>query len=68
VQVGNVIVRPEDTLFGLDSDPGRQVSRDDVAAVAVAALMQAGADNRVVEIVASPDAPQLTAEQWFAGL
>eukprot|EP00199_Chlamydomonas_sp_CCMP681_P002550 CAMPEP_0119104740 /NCGR_PEP_ID=MMETSP1180-20130426/2876_1 /TAXON_ID=3052 ORGANISM="Chlamydomonas cf sp, Strain CCMP681" /NCGR_SAMPLE_ID=MMETSP1180 /ASSEMBLY_ACC=CAM_ASM_000741 /LENGTH=320 /DNA_ID=CAMNT_0007089573 /DNA_START=39 /DNA_END=1001 /DNA_ORIENTATION=- len=63
--VGNLIARPEDTLFGLDTDPGRQVSRDTVAAVCVAALSQSSADNEVVEIVASPSAPEVDPSQWF---
>lgn len=33
LQVGNLIVRPEDTLLGRDTDPGRRISRDTVAAV-----------------------------------
>jgi hypothetical protein len=28
--VGNLIVRAEDTMFGLDTDPGREISRDTV--------------------------------------
>ncbi len=30
-QVGNLIVGKEDTLFGLDTDPGREISRDTVS-------------------------------------
>lgn len=30
----------EDSLFGLDTDPGREISRDTVAAVMVEALAQ----------------------------
>lgn len=29
-EVGSLIVSSEDTLFGLDSDPGRAISRDTV--------------------------------------
>jgi hypothetical protein len=29
-QVGNLVVAPEDTLFGLETDPGRAISRDTV--------------------------------------
>jgi len=65
-KVGNLIVRGEDSLFGLDSDPGREISRDTVAAVTVEALGAGGADNRVVEIVSSPTAPALPPAQWFA--
>jgi uncharacterized protein YbjT (DUF2867 family) len=64
--VGNVIVRGEDTTFGLESDPGREISRDTVAAVCVQALLSDKASKRVVEIVASPDAPASAPETWFA--
>ena len=33
MQVGNLIVGKEDSLFGLDSDPGRRISRDTVRAL-----------------------------------
>ena len=46
--VGNVIVRGEDTTFGLESDPGREISRDTVAAVCVQALLSDKASKRVV--------------------
>lgn len=36
-----------------------------VAEVCVQALLQDGAKNKVVELVASPSAPNLTPEQWF---
>ena len=64
--VGNLIVRGEDTTFGLDTDPGREISRDTVAAVCVEALFTDGASKRVVEIVSSPDAPALPVDKWFA--
>ena len=32
------------------------------------ALLQAGAKNKVVEVVASPTAPKKPTEQWFSGL
>lgn len=64
--VGNLIVRGEDTTFGLSTDPGREISRDTVAAVCVEALFSADASKRVVEIVSSPDAPALPAAKWFA--
>ena len=63
---GPVIVRGEDTTFGLPTDPGREISRDTVAAVCVEALFASGASKRVVEIVASPDAPKTSPETWFA--
>ncbi|KAI8476043.1 MAG: hypothetical protein J3K34DRAFT_477309 [Monoraphidium minutum] len=65
-KVGNLITAAEDTLFGLDTDPGRAVSRDTVAQVLVATLQQPAAAGKVVEIVASPSAPPLPREQWFA--
>eukprot|EP00775_Hariotina_reticulata_P003818 gene3818-4076_t len=65
-EVGNLLVSAEDTLFGLDSDPGRAISRDTVAEVLVAALGQPAAANKVVEIVASRAAPELPGDQWFS--
>lgn len=64
-EVGQLIVSKEDSLFGLDSDPGRAISRDTVAEVLVAALQQPAAANMVLEIVSSPSAPQLPKEKWF---
>ncbi len=64
--MGNLIVSGEDTLFGLDSDPGRAISRDTVAAVCIAALRQDTADNKLVEIVSNPAAPVLPEDKWFA--
>lgn len=64
--VGNLIVRGEDTTFGLDTDPGREISRDTVAAVCVEALFSEAASKRVVEIVSSPSAPVLPSDKWFA--
>eukprot|EP00877_Chromochloris_zofingiensis_P001679 jgi/Chrzof1/11511/UNPLg00445.t1 len=58
-KIGQLVVGQEDTLFGLQDDPGRQISRDTVAEVLVAAILQPSADNRVVEVVASPSAPAL---------
>ena len=63
--MGGLIARPEDSLFGLDSDPGREISRDAVAAVMVAALSQRAADNKVVEIVSSPSVTTPPPEAWF---
>lgn len=64
-KVGNLIVGKEDTLFGLDTDPGREISRDTVAEVLVAALQQPSADNKVVEIVSNLSAPPLSPDQYF---
>ncbi|KAG2446883.1 hypothetical protein HYH02_008039 [Chlamydomonas schloesseri] len=65
-EVGNLILRREDSLFGLDSDPGRAISRDTVAAVAVQALLQPAASrDKLVEVVASPSAPRLSPDTWF---
>ena len=64
--IGNLIVRGEDTTFGLDTDPGREISRDTVAAVCVESLFADGASKRVVEIVSSPNAPELSTDKWFA--
>ncbi|GIL42292.1 hypothetical protein Vafri_311 [Volvox africanus] len=64
--VGNLIVAPEDSLFALDSDPGRLVSRDTVAAVAVQAILQLDASrDKVLEVVASPYASKIAPELWF---
>jgi len=65
-EVGRLIVSREDSLFGLDTDPGRAISRDTVAQVLVAALRQPAAANKVVEIVSSPNGPELAEEKWFA--
>ncbi|KAF6252548.1 pyridine nucleotide binding protein [Scenedesmus sp. NREL 46B-D3] len=64
-EVGRLIVSREDSLFGLDSDPGRAISRDTVAEVLVAALQQPAAANMVLEIVSSPTAPELPQDKWF---
>jgi hypothetical protein len=37
-----------------------------VAEVCVQALLQAGAKNKVLEVVASPSAPKKAPEQWFS--
>jgi len=37
-----------------------------VAEVLVAALRQPAAGNKVVEIVSSPDGPDLAEDKWFA--
>lgn len=64
-EVGNVVVRGEDMLFGLPSDPGTSISRDSVAEVIVEALLQPAANNRVFEIVASSETPAVSPKQWF---
>ncbi|KAG2427562.1 hypothetical protein HXX76_012216 [Chlamydomonas incerta] len=67
--VGNLILAREDSLFGLESDPGREISRDTVAAVAVQALLQpAASKDKLVEVVASPSAPRLSPDTWFANV
>jgi len=43
--MGNLIVRGEDTTFGLETDPGREISRDAVAAVCVQALFDTGGEQ-----------------------
>lgn len=64
-QIGNIYFSKEDTLFGLDGDPGREISRDSVAAVMVEALQQDAAKNKVVEIVAGKNLPKISKEKWF---
>lgn len=63
---GAIITRPEDTLLGLEGDPGREVSRDSVASLAIAALTDDLASNKIVEVVASPTAVALEPSKWFA--
>ena len=63
---GNLMIAGEDTFFGLDSEAGREISRDTVAAFVVAALGSARAERRVFEIVASDSAPRVAKEDWFA--
>ena len=60
------IISGEDTLFGLPEDPGREISRDTVAAVLVEAALQSAADSKVVEIVASRDADEIPPAKWFS--
>ena len=64
-EMGNIVMRGEDTLFGLPSDPGTAISRDSVAEVLVEALLQPAADDKVFEIVASPEAAAVSPKQWF---
>jgi uncharacterized protein YbjT (DUF2867 family) len=64
-KLGNLIVSKEDTLFGLDTESGREISRDTVAEVMVAALVQPSAEKKIVEVVASISAPTLDQSLWF---
>lgn len=64
-EVGNLVLQNEDTLRAKKTDPGTGISRETVGAVLVEALFQSKASNRVVEIVASPDAPSKDPSQWF---
>lgn len=67
-KVGALVVGREDTLFGLDQDPGREISRDTVAQVLVESLLQPGAANKVIEIVSSSMAPPSSPAEWFEKL
>lgn len=57
-------VSPEDTLFGLEQEPGREICRDLVASICIEALFQDKATNKVVEVVATggTDPPR---QKWF---
>ncbi|KMS95996.1 hypothetical protein BVRB_003120 [Beta vulgaris subsp. vulgaris] len=59
---GNIIMDPEDTLSG------GSISRDQVAEVAVEALNHTEASFKVVEIIASPDAPKRSFEELFGAI
>eukprot|EP00240_Pyramimonas_obovata_P004055 CAMPEP_0118925594 /NCGR_PEP_ID=MMETSP1169-20130426/3458_1 /TAXON_ID=36882 /ORGANISM="Pyramimonas obovata, Strain CCMP722" /LENGTH=347 /DNA_ID=CAMNT_0006866941 /DNA_START=31 /DNA_END=1074 /DNA_ORIENTATION=- len=48
---GGIIAGGADTFFGLDSDPGREISRDSVAEVSIEALFAPAADKKIVEIL-----------------
>ncbi|GAB4829352.1 hypothetical protein Ancab_019022 [Ancistrocladus abbreviatus] len=56
---GNIVMEPEDTLYE------GSISRDQVAEVAVEALVHPEASYKVVEIVARPDAPKRPFEELF---
>ncbi|CAM8912072.1 unnamed protein product [Rhodiola kirilowii] len=56
---GNIVMEPEDTLSS------GSISRDQVAEVAVGALSLPQSHYKVVEIVASPDAPKRSLEELF---
>jgi len=62
---GGIVASGADTLFGNDSDPGREISRDTVAEVAIEALFQANADNKIVEIVGSKSGSGTPKDVWF---
>lgn len=59
---GNIVYGKANTLFG------GALSRDFVADVCVAALSSNAASNKIVEIVALPDAPRKTFEQGLASI
>jgi len=63
--LGAVRFFPADALLGLDSEPGREISRDDVAAVCVEALENSRADKKTVEIVDVAGEAPLEKRQWF---
>lgn len=59
---GNIVMEPEDTLAG------GSISRDQVAEVAVEALIHPEASYKVVEIIARPDAPKRSIKELFAAI
>ncbi|XP_059289199.1 uncharacterized protein At2g34460, chloroplastic-like isoform X2 [Lycium ferocissimum] len=59
---GNIIMQPEDTLFR------GSISRDQVAEVAVEALLHPESHHKVVEIVASTDVPKRSFEELFGSI
>lgn len=59
---GNIIMEPEDTLSG------GSISRDQVAEVAVEALIHPEASYKVVEIIASTEAPKRSFEELFGAI
>ncbi|XP_057545585.1 uncharacterized protein At2g34460, chloroplastic isoform X3 [Amaranthus tricolor] len=59
---GNIVMEPEDTLSG------GSISRDQVAEVAVKALIHPEASYKVVEIIASSDAPKRSFEELFGAI
>lgn len=59
---GNIIMEPEDTLFK------GSISRDQVAEVAVEALVLPEAAYKVVEIVATAEAPKRSLKESFASI
>ena len=63
---GAIIAGPADPFLGLESDPGREISRDSVALVCVEALRNDSSVGKIMEIVASPTAATSTPDAWFA--
>jgi len=59
---GNIVMEPEDTLYE------GSISRDQVAEVAVEALVHPEADYKVVEIVARAEAPKKTFPELFGSV
>ncbi|KAI4365201.1 hypothetical protein MLD38_021208 [Melastoma candidum] len=59
---GNIVMEPEDTLYE------GSISRDQVAEVAVEALIRPEASYKVVEIVARADAPKRSFEDLFGSI
>ncbi len=59
---GQIVYGKANTLFG------GSISRYSVAEVCVAALTSKAASNKVVELVAEPDAPKVSFEQGFASI
>ncbi|GAB2254296.1 hypothetical protein Droror1_Dr00022105 [Drosera rotundifolia] len=59
---GNIVLEPEDTLYE------GSISRDQVAEVAVEALLHPEASYKVVEIIARPDAPSRPLKDLFAAI
>ncbi|KAK0579042.1 hypothetical protein LWI29_020085 [Acer saccharum] len=59
---GNVVMEPEDTLYE------GSISRDQVAEVAVEALIHSESYYKVVEIVSRPDAPKHSYEDLFGSI
>lgn len=59
---GNIVMEPEDTLYE------GSISRDQVAEVAVEALIHPEASYKVVEIVARTEAPKREIQELFASI
>lgn len=59
---GNIVMEPEDTLFG------GSISRDQVAEVAVEALLHTESHYKVVEIVSSTEAPKRSFPELFGSI
>lgn len=59
---GNIVMEPEDTLYS------GSISRDQVADVAVEALLCQESSYKVVEIIARPDAPNRPLQDMFAAI